>query len=59
MKTQWTRKIEDLMVAVTFAEKNQHDTAVIFMKEGAERNRAFQMKRKGEHHQAQRPQMRF
>ncbi|HCY84391.1 MAG TPA: hypothetical protein DHV36_04580 [Desulfobacteraceae bacterium] len=59
MKTQWFKTIEDLMVAVTFAEQNQHGTAIRMMGRKPERNRSFDSKGRSVHQEHQRPQMRL
>jgi hypothetical protein len=57
MKTGLIRTLEDLMVAVTFAEKNQHEYALKLM-DGHRKKQSRQLKNKVDQRAEQRPRMR-
>ncbi len=59
MKAEIFKSLEDLMTAVTFAEKNLHEDALIMMGSRSERNRARQNNRKENRQEDSRPRMRL
>ncbi len=59
MKAEMFKSLEDLMTAVTFAEKNLHEDALVMMDRRTEKNRARQNNRKETRPEDLRPQMRL
>ena len=59
MKTGMFKKLENLMVAVTFAEKNQMDTASTFLNVNKKKQVRHFNKKKLTNHTENRPQMRL